>query len=330
MTDRPRISVVIPAYQAARFIGEAVQSVLDQDEQPAEIVVIDDGSTDGTADIVGSFGPRVSLIRRANGGESSARNTGLQAASCAWVSFLDADDRYLPGRLRAVGDVLEAERGLDVVTTDAYLESAGTIVRRCYEDDWPFADQDQRQEILRRNFVFGHVTANRQRLLDLGGFDESIRHAADWAMWIRLLLDGGRIGVVREPLSVYRLHDASMSADRVAIERGCVQSLEAALRNPALRHDESVTAKATLAEHRRLLDRARLSVALGDGASGVRRLALTVARAADQSRRVRLGAAASAIAPGLAGRVVRRRRRGMVIGTTGRLVPAAPANHATR
>lgn len=319
----PTISVVIPAYNAESFIGEALRSVLDQDESPAEIIVVDDGCTDATADIVAGFGPRVTLLRQANGGEASARNAGMTVASGEWVSFLDADDRFLPSRMRAVRTAIERGDGVDAVTTDAFLESAGAVLRRCYEADWPFAVDNQREEILRRNFVFGHVTANRRRLLDLGGFDESIRHTSDWAMWIRLLLDDGRIGAVLEPLSVYRLHAASMSADRVAIERGSIASLESALDNPALRPHERPIVEATIANHRLVLDRATLSAALSARSNSTRSVAATVARNRNQPGGVRVRAALATIAPEVASRMLRRRRRGFVVGTTGRLVPSS-------
>ena len=313
----PPVSVVIPAYQAARYLGDAIESVLGQDVPPAELRVVDDGSTDGTAAVAAGFGAFVTLIRQDHAGEAAARNTGLRSAASEWVAFLDADDAFMPGRLRAIGDVIRADPSVDAITTDAVLRHGEVVLRRCYEDDWPFAIDHQREEILRRNFVFGHVVARRRRLLDLGGFDETIRHAADWRMWITLLLDGGRIALVPEPLSVYRIHDDSMSADVVAIERGCLAVLDKVLGTASLLDRERTIAVASRAAHRLALDRAMLSDRLDSG-TGVRRQARTVARNRGHGTGTRVRALAAWIAPALVSRAVRRRRRGTVRVTTGR------------
>ncbi len=93
------VSVVIPAYNAEKYIGRAIDSVLAQTRQPDEIIVVDDGSTDNTADVIKSYGSRVHSIHQENGGASVARNTGIEAAKSEWIAFLDADDEWLPEKL---------------------------------------------------------------------------------------------------------------------------------------------------------------------------------------------------------------------------------------
>jgi glycosyltransferase involved in cell wall biosynthesis len=107
------ISVVIPAYNAERFLGEALDSALSQDPRPAEILVVDDGSIDETAQIAASFGDSVILLRRENGGIGAARNTGLEHATAEFLTFLDADDVWPPGRLKALGEAFVADDTLD-------------------------------------------------------------------------------------------------------------------------------------------------------------------------------------------------------------------------
>ncbi len=97
----PSISVVIPAFNAARYLAEAVESVLAQSLPVAEVVIVDDGSTDGTASLAGSFGPPVRCVQRENGGIGAARNTGVALCTGEWLAFLDADDLWAPGRLEA-------------------------------------------------------------------------------------------------------------------------------------------------------------------------------------------------------------------------------------
>lgn len=99
MSRTPDVSCVIPAYQAERFLAEAIDSVLGQTHQSLELIVVDDGSTDRTAAVAESYGDRLRLIRQANGGYHSARNAGVEAARAPWVAFLDADDVWLPVKL---------------------------------------------------------------------------------------------------------------------------------------------------------------------------------------------------------------------------------------
>ena len=95
-----KISVVIPAYNAAAWIRRAVNSVLSQTRPADEIIVVDDGSTDGTGDIVRMYDGRVRLLQQANAGAAAARNTGILAATGDWIAFLDADDEWLPQKLQ--------------------------------------------------------------------------------------------------------------------------------------------------------------------------------------------------------------------------------------
>src|ERR1700744_6122202 len=99
---RPRVTALIDTYNHEQYISQTVQSVLDQDFSPEEleIVVVDDGSTDGTASIVESFAPRVKLIRKKNGGQASAFNTGFAASTGEIVAILDGDDWWAKGKLR--------------------------------------------------------------------------------------------------------------------------------------------------------------------------------------------------------------------------------------
>ena len=110
----PVCSVVIPAFQAAASIGDAVRSVLDQDVPPMEIVVVDDGSTDDVTGALAPFGDAVRLVRIDHGGESAAKNAGVLAARGDWVALLDADDRFLPGRLAALVGLAIARPDLDL------------------------------------------------------------------------------------------------------------------------------------------------------------------------------------------------------------------------
>lgn len=110
------VSVVIPAYNAERYIREAIESVLAQDYRPIEVIVVDDGSSDATATIVESFGSEVRCIRQENAGTAAARNVGVQASRGAFLAHHDADDLWTPGRLSLQMKALEAHPELDAVS----------------------------------------------------------------------------------------------------------------------------------------------------------------------------------------------------------------------
>jgi len=110
----PLVSVMIGAYNAAPYLGEAIESALGQDYEPIELIVVDDGSTDGTADVARSF-PQAKVIQQENGGNGSARNRAVENASGELYAFLDADDRFTPGKLSLQKAVLDADPGLDMV-----------------------------------------------------------------------------------------------------------------------------------------------------------------------------------------------------------------------
>jgi glycosyltransferase involved in cell wall biosynthesis len=122
-----RVSVVIPVYNAERTIGRAINSVLDQDFDSREIIVVDDGSTDSSAAIVEAYGDHVRIFRQANRGAAAARNAGARAAAGEYLAFLDADDEWLPGKLRACVDVLDAAPGAVIAYSDM-ISSDGTRI----------------------------------------------------------------------------------------------------------------------------------------------------------------------------------------------------------
>ncbi len=316
----PTFSVLVAAYQAAETIGEAIQSALGQTVPPHEIVVCDDGSTDDLEAALAPFLSRIVLLRQANGGEASAKNAAARAATGDFVAILDADDVYLPGRLEALGALASVRPDLDLLTTDAYLEVDGRVVRRVYDADWTFEVDDQRREILRRNFVFGLAAVRRQRLLDGGGFDEGIRFTTDWECWIRLILTGTRAGAVLEPLARYRVRPTSLSADRTRMTAGRLQSLRKGLEHPAVRPEEKEAGLATLAAFERELAVLQLRDAVREGGAGTRRLALDLAFDHRTPLRTRVKALAAALAPRVARRLLRGRDERVWLGAGGTTV----------
>src|SRR5438128_10290292 len=117
----PGISIIMPAFNAERHIGDSIQSVLDQTLADWELIVVDDGSTDHTATVVGRFNDsRVHYVKRENGGQAAARNTGIRNSNGALIAFLDADDLWLPEKLVRQLDVLK-KTNTDLVYCDGYV-----------------------------------------------------------------------------------------------------------------------------------------------------------------------------------------------------------------
>ncbi len=218
-TSRPLVSVVIPAYNAEGYLAATIESVLAQTYRPLEVLVVDDGSSDGTVALARSFGDPVRVIEQENKGPAGARNTGFAEARGDIIALLDADDLWMPERLAACVDLLQSDPTLGFVTTDAYLIEEDTPTERRYYGDYqryPFpARGAQLDEIAKRNFVFVSVVFDR-RLFDLVGarLDERLWGTEDYDLWTRFLLAGAEAGLVPEPLAWYRVRADSVSRAR--------------------------------------------------------------------------------------------------------------------
>jgi glycosyltransferase involved in cell wall biosynthesis len=293
----PTFSVLIPAYQAARVVGDAVSSALGQTLAPLEVIVCDDGSTDDLEAALAPYRDRIALLRKENGGGASALNEAAHAATGDFVVVLDSDDAYLPGRLEALAELAVGRPDLDVLTTDAYFESAGAIVGRFNGPENPFPADGQRHAILERCFLLAPAV-RRTRVLALGGWDESLRIAYDWDCWMRLILDGALAGSVAEPLLRYRVHEGSLSARRAESLRERVVVLEKNAAHPSLDPSELRLLADALARHGRLALLAEAQQALERGERNAWRLAVEIARDREFGRRTRSRAVVLALTPG--------------------------------
>jgi glycosyltransferase involved in cell wall biosynthesis len=317
--------VVIAAYQAAGTVEAAIRSALEQTQSALEIVVCDDGSTDGTADVLASFGASIRVVRRTNGGESAAKNTAVAAARGQYVVVLDADDLFHPRRLEALAWLAAERPDLDILTTDAVLEADGVPVRRAYGPNWPFPAEDQRGAILDRNFVFGLCAVRRTRWLDAGGFDEGLSLTADWEFWQRLVLGGSRVGLVAEPLARYRLTSGTLSSDRTRLVRARMAVLARAGARSDLSPAERRVVAAAVRRERRNLRTRLLDAGLEEGGWAARSAAAAVVVTPGIRPRTRLGALGAVLSPARAARHRARRSDGTVEIGAGLRVPAPVA-----
>ncbi len=325
-TAPPTFTVVVAAYQVADLIGDGIESILDQTLPALEVIVVDDGSSDDLEDTVQRFGNRIAYLKRAHGGAAAAMNTGVHAATGDYVVFIGADDVFAPERLEALAELAMSRPDLDVLTTDAYVAVGNTPFRRFYDETNPFVVDDQRSEILERNFVFGHTAVLRRRLIELGGFDEGIRWTSDWELWIRMILAGSQIGLVNEPLATYRLWERSLSSQRLNQSRGMITTLERTTLNSTLTGPEREVVARNLAQRRRDVAAGEAELALMEGAPDARERAWAIARDGRFSRKTRARAFAAALLPPIAAALLRREQRGSWIGAGGVRIRREVAN----
>jgi glycosyltransferase involved in cell wall biosynthesis len=207
----PRVSVVMPAYQAAWSIGAAASSVLWQSFRDLELVVVDDGSTDRTAEIVAALDGPVRLIRQENAGVAAARNRGIEAATGELIAFCDADDLWFGEHLAALVELYDRAGG--IATSNCYwLFPRGIHPSRTrYKGRFPEPER-QRRAILEQNFVSTMSLFPRSLVEEVGPFDESLRRAEDWDFWLRAIYAGERVSLQRQPLALYRWGATGLSS----------------------------------------------------------------------------------------------------------------------
>jgi glycosyltransferase involved in cell wall biosynthesis len=219
MTDEVApVSVVIAAYNAEKTLGAAVASALGQVVRPAQVIVVDDGSRDGTASVAASF-PEVLLVKQDNQGPSAARNTGIGRVSQPWVAFLDADDVWLPDKLARqlaasarhpsavllAGDWVRTPPGSGAGESTTGVAAAGDERLMGYQD-----------VLVLNRFQTSTVLVRSEVLRTCGGFDPALDGAEDWDMWLRCA-KLGEIVKLDVPLVIYRDEPTGYSKNLVRL-----------------------------------------------------------------------------------------------------------------
>lgn len=240
------VSVVIPAWNREREVVQAVTSVRDQTRLPAEVLVVDDGSTDDTAAAAARAGATV--IRQENQGVSAARNTGIRAATQPWIAFLDSDDLWEPDRLERQWRARELAPDVDLLFSDhAVFDDSGVVVPSALAERTPFERVERTElapdvfrcpgESLGRAMFGGNLLkpstllVRRELLIEVGLFDPSFGHAEDREMGLRLLAHTDAVLVAR-PLVRYRLHPGGASTDALRMTLGAVTVADRVLAAP--------------------------------------------------------------------------------------------------
>jgi glycosyltransferase involved in cell wall biosynthesis len=208
----PKVTVIIPTFNSAAYIGNAISSVLASKDVPVEVIVIDDGSNDGTWELLERLDVDIRKVRQERGGPYRARNLGAQLARGEWLAFLDADDDWSPDKLAR--QLALATDDIGLVYTDRLNFGDLSRVSERQSDSVTLWDDDVFEPLLLGNFItLSSVMIRKTWFERLGGFAVEQRGVQDWDLWLRYSAEGGRVALVREPLTRYRIHREQMTND---------------------------------------------------------------------------------------------------------------------
>jgi len=302
-TPAPAVSIITPAYDVARFVGATLDSVLAQTVAGWEMVVVDDGSQDGTAAVVASRrDPRIRLIRQANAGVSAARSRAIAEARGGAILFLDADDWLAPDALaRLCAAIKAAPEAVGAYGAFAFMaEDAGPDDPPLRRKTGPFPAGDILERLLVENLFAngGHLLLRRAAVDRAGSFLSHIRYGEDWEYWVRLALQGPFAVVPgAEPLLFVRQRSGS-AYNRMARDPAAFRpAMEAIFGNPGLVErlgKERVEALRRRAEAENAWIAGRELIRHGQRGPGLAKLRASVA-AAPSAKRLALLAAAHAL-----------------------------------
>ena len=210
----PKVSVITAAYNHVQFVRQSVESVLNQTYRDFEHIVVDDGSSDGTSDVLKSFGDRINYIRQENKGVASARNHGIRKSSGDYIAILDSDDAWMPHKLERQMPIFEERPETAVVYSQACIIDAAGKMRN--SDDLlgePLNPETAFADLLRHDPIPVLTAVVKRKCIDeLGGFTESLTAISDWDLWVRISARWP-IAFIREPLALYRIHGRNSYID---------------------------------------------------------------------------------------------------------------------
>lgn len=240
-----RISVIIPSYNRIHTLIRAIDSVLGQDSPVDEIIVVDDGSNDGTAEQISRLYPTLRLIQQSNRGVSAARNAGINQACHAWIALLDSDDSWMPGKISQIrqaqnrhpeirlfhSDEIWIRNGVRVNAMKKHLKTGGWIFERC---------------LPRCVISPSSVVLHRSLLQSVGLFDESLPACEDYDLWLRVCHQYPVHYIDRPLITKYGGHKDQLSKQYWGIDRFRIHSIHRLLQQGELSESDYAVAMSTL------------------------------------------------------------------------------------
>jgi len=216
----PRVSVIMPTFNCARFLPRALESVFAQTFTDYEVIVADDGSTDDTREVLAPYSGKITYLFQPNRGPSSARNLALSKASGEFIAYLDADDMWYPHKLERQVAFLDAHREYGLLHSDAsFVDESDRILFHAYFRERPrtVARGSCLMQLLRKNSIHMPTVLEKRECVErVGRFDERLRNGEDYLHWILVAMEGVTFAYIDEPLALYRKTTGSLSSN----ERG--------------------------------------------------------------------------------------------------------------
>jgi len=224
-----KISIIIPTYNYAQYICEAIESVLNQTYKDFEIIVVDDGSTDNTKEVIKPYLNKIKYIYQQNSGPSAARNRGIKEAKGEYIAFLDADDIWLAQKLELQIKFMEKEKEVGLIFSDMILFNEKGIIKNSFLKEKLFFNKlsikplsftekviydNVFNALLQENFIpTNTVIVKKECFNKVGFFDKTLFSVEDRDMWLRIGLFYD-IGFINSPLVLTRFHETNISANQ--------------------------------------------------------------------------------------------------------------------
>src|SRR5215510_12177762 len=226
----PKVSVIIPAYNTEKFLAETIRSVLDQTYGDYEVIVVDDGSSDGTLGVARSFEPRVKVLAQPNRGPASARNLAIRNSRGDYIAFLDSDDLWMKDKLEDQVALLERNPDAGLVYSEALMFTGNNADQKFVEKiGYPY--EPSLGSLLYGDYIPNSTVVIRRACIDKVGLQNESREfigVEDYEYWMRVAKHYAMIGIPR-PLAYYRIREDNLMGDGRDIDKGLKLSIAALL-----------------------------------------------------------------------------------------------------
>ncbi len=232
-----QISVIIPTYNRKHLISRAIKSVINQSFKPFEIIIVDDGSDDGTYEFIIQFFPEIQVFRQSNNGVSSARNLGIKNAKGNWIAFLDSDDEWFSKKLELQKKAIDhSDKYLISHTNEIWIRNGVRVNQMKKHQKYGGYIFEKSLDICR--ISPSSVLINRKIFEDIGKFDETLKICEDYDFWLRISSKYPVLFLDELLIKKYGGHKDQLSKNTIGIEQYRIQSLEKILKNIKLNNSQ--------------------------------------------------------------------------------------------
>jgi glycosyltransferase involved in cell wall biosynthesis len=226
--EAPLVSVIIPTYNRAEYVNDAIECILNQTYSNIEIIVVDDGSTDHTQETLKKYSNAKNFryIYQENRGPAGARNSGLRTSEGEYIQFLDSDDLITPDKIQLQVDYMKEHPDCDIIYSDVRFFH-GNDHEHLFNRHLEFFSDNIFENIIYKVFIVIHSALIRRRVIEkIGPFDEALKRGEDPDFWIRASLAGMKFDYHDKPLALYRIHDIQVSKSRIENRKTLIKIIQ--------------------------------------------------------------------------------------------------------